>query len=78
MSRLPRRRRPSPGRSPSSETGSSPLKGGERSVKGTLVDKVRNLAWLKAYVTDLVDQPAEFVIGAYPPALAHREKLPYV
>ena len=41
------------------------LSGGERSVNRELETKARALAGLKLYVTDLVDQPADFIIGAY-------------
>lgn len=41
------------------------LAGGTKSVNRDLETKTRTLAGWKAYSTNLVDQPAEFVIGAY-------------
>jgi len=41
------------------------LAGGTRSVNRDLEAKTRMLAGWKGYTTNLVDQPAEFVIGAY-------------
>ena len=41
------------------------LKGGQKAVNRDLEARARDLAGFKGYVTNLVDQPAEFVIGAY-------------
>jgi hypothetical protein len=41
------------------------LKGGQKAVNRDLETKARGLAGYKGFVTNLVDQPAEFVIGAY-------------
>ena len=41
------------------------LTGGTREVNRDLEAKARSLAGWKGYVTNLVDEPAEFVIGAY-------------
>ena len=41
------------------------LKGGHKAVNRDLEARARDLAGFKGYVTNLVDQPAEFVIGAY-------------
>lgn len=41
------------------------LTGGHKSVNTTLVDKARNLAGFKGYVTNLIEQPPEFIIGSY-------------
>ncbi len=41
------------------------LTGGHKSVNRDLEARARGLAGFKGYVTNLVDQPAEFVIGAY-------------
>jgi Transposase DDE domain len=41
------------------------LQGARKSVNRELETKARSLAGIKGYVTNLTDQPAEFVIGAY-------------
>lgn len=41
------------------------LTGGDKTVNRDLETKARALAGIKGYVTNLTDQPAEFVIGAY-------------
>lgn len=41
------------------------LTGGDKSVNTTLVEKARNLAGLKGYVTNLTKQPPEFIINSY-------------
>lgn len=41
------------------------LTGAEKSVNRELEAKTRALAGWKLYVTNLVDQPADFIIGAY-------------
>lgn len=54
------------------------LSGGDRTVNRELEAKTRALAEIKGYTTNLTDQSAEFVIGAYQPTLARRESLPDV
>jgi len=41
------------------------LTGADKSVNRDLEAKARALAGIKAYVTNLIDQPPEFIIGAY-------------
>lgn len=41
------------------------LTGGDKTVNRELEDKARALAGIKGYVTNLVDEPAEFVISSY-------------
>jgi Transposase DDE domain len=50
------------------------LSGATKSVNRSLEAKTRALAGWKGYTTNLVSQPAPFVIDAYPPAVAHRER----
>jgi hypothetical protein len=54
------------------------LAGGTRSVNRELKARTRGLAGWRGYTTNVVDQTPEFVIGAYHPAVAHREVLPDV
>ena len=41
------------------------LTGGTKQVNRNLEAKARSLAGLKGYITNLVDEPADFIIGAY-------------
>lgn len=41
------------------------LAGGDKTVNRELEDKARSLAGIKGYVTNLVDEPADFVISSY-------------